>query len=173
MSPIALWPMGDLATLFTLAHSSGLLSLDGFARLTALGERRVFADGEELMRQSDKAESMFVILSGKVSVVREHPDLSAPIVLALLGPGEIVGEMGLLDGDPRSATVTAVEPTITMEVPGPALAQCVVRYPELYGSLVKVLSKRLRDANDLAAEIASGGAGSGAAPEEPAAGNEG
>lgn len=146
--------VGDPGTLFSLAHASGLLSLDGFARLAALGERRVFGDGEELMRQGAEASSMFVILSGKVSVVREHPDLSSPIILAHLGPGEIVGEMGLLDGEPRSATVTAVEETVTMEVPGASLAQCVVRYPDLYGALVKVLSRRLRDTNELAAELA-------------------
>ncbi len=148
--------MGDPVSIFALAHASGLLSLDGFARLAAAGERRTFTAGDELMRQGGEADTMYVILSGKVSVVREHPDLSSPIVLAFLGPGEIVGEMGLLDGEPRSATVEAVEDTVTMEVSKQALTQSVLRHPDLYGALVKVLSKRLRDTNDLAAMIASG-----------------
>ncbi len=148
--------MGAPASVFALAHASGLLSLDGFARLAAAGERRVFNAGDELMRQGDEANTMFVILSGRVSVVREHPDLSSPIVLAFLGPGEIVGEMGLLDGEPRSATVEAVEDTITMEVSREALTQSVLGHPDLYGALVRVLSKRLRDTNDLAASLASG-----------------
>ena len=153
---LAFAPVGDPVSIFTLAHASGLLSLDGFARLAAAGERRTFNAGDELMRQGGDAESMYVILSGKVSVVREHPDLSSPIVLAVLGPGEIVGEMGLLDGEPRSATVDAVEDTITMEVSKEALTRSVLAHPDLYGALVKVLSKRLRDTNDLAASIASG-----------------
>jgi CRP-like cAMP-binding protein len=148
--------VGDPTGLFALAHASGHLSVDGFARLAALGERRSFAAGERLMKQGTEAASMFVILAGKVSVVREHPDLATPIPLAFLGPGEVVGEMGLLDGDPRSATVTAVEETVTVEVPGEALAQCVSRYPDVYASLVKVLSKRLRDTNELVAETAKG-----------------
>ena len=99
---------------------------------------------------------MYVILSGKVSVVREHPDLSSPVVLAFLGPGDIVGEMGLLDGEPRSATVEAVEDTVTMEVSKDSLTRSVLAHPDLYGALVKVLSRRLRDTNDLAASLASG-----------------
>jgi CRP-like cAMP-binding protein len=153
--------VGDPVSIFTLAHASGLLSLDGFARLAAAGERRTFNAGDELMRQGAEADSMYVILSGKVSVVREHPDLSSPIVLAFLGPGEIVGEMGLLDGEARSATVDAVEDTITMEVSKEALTRSVLAHPDLYGALVKVLSRRLRDTNDLAASIASG------QPQEP------
>jgi len=143
-----------------MAHAGGLLSLDGFARLAAAGTRREFATGELLMRQGEPAESLFVILSGKVSVVREHPDLSTPIMLATLGPGEIVGEMGLLDGEPRSATVTALEDMVTMEVPDAVLGEMVKRHPDLYATLVKVLSRRLRSTDELAAEIA-GGPGAG------------
>jgi CRP-like cAMP-binding protein len=154
--------VGDPTTIFGLAHASGLLTLDGFARLAGVGERRVYAAGDRLMKQGDAADSLWVILSGKVSVVREHPDLASPIPLAQLGPGEVVGEMGLLDGDPRSATVTATEPTVTMEVSQSALSLVVAEHPELYAALVKTLSKRLRDTNELAAQIAS--TGDGAAP---------
>jgi CRP-like cAMP-binding protein len=128
------------------------LSLDGFARLAGLGERVAFARGSELMHQGDEADCLYVILSGGVSVVREHPHLSTPIVLAQLGPGEIVGEMGLLDGEPRSATVTALEDTVTVAIPGDVLNGFIAEHPDVYGSLSRVLSKRLRATNDLAAE---------------------
>ena len=159
--------MGDPTTIFSLAHASGLLTIDGFARLAAAGERRVYAPGERLMKQGDAAASMWVILSGKVSVVREHPDLAAPIPLAVLGPGEVVGEMGLLDGDPRSATVNAIEATITMEVAQSALSLMVTEFPDLYAALVKVLSRRLRDTNDLVAQTASDGRGAAPASKKP------
>ena len=151
--------MGDPTAIFGLAHAAGLLTIDGFARLAAAGERRSFASGERLMKQGEKAESMWVILTGKVSVVREHPDLAAPIPLATLGPGEVVGEMGLLDGDPRSATVTAAEATIAMEIPQNALSLLVAEHPDVYSALVKVLSRRLRDTNELVAQTASNGKG--------------
>lgn len=154
--------MGDPTAIFGLAHASGLLTIDGFARLAAVGERRSYAAGERLMKQGEAADSMFVILSGKVHVVREHPDLASPIPLATLGSGEVVGEMGLLDGDPRSATVTAAEPVVAMQVPQTALSQIVAQHPDIYGALVKTLSKRLRDTNELAAQIAGNGNGKGA-----------
>src|SRR5262249_45278779 len=124
--------VGEPNGILSLAHAPGLLTIDGFARLAGAGERRLFASGDRLMKQGDKAESMWVILSGKVDVVREHPDLATPIPLAQLGPGEVVGEMGLLDGDPRSATVTAAEETVAMEVPQNALSLIVTQHPELY-----------------------------------------
>ncbi len=102
------------------------------------------------MHQGAVADSLFVILEGQVKVIRTHPHLSTAIVLATLGPGEVVGEMGLLDGEPRSATVTAVEDTVAVEVAGEALEACVARYPEVYAGLLSMLSKRLRKTNDLA-----------------------
>lgn len=137
-----------------LARASTIVSLDGFARLAALGEKQHFVTGTVLMKQGEDAQTMYVILSGRVSVVREHAALATPIVLAQLGAGEIVGEMGLLDSEPRSATVTALEDTIAMEVPASALADCVASYPEVYSSLLKVLTKRLRSTDELATEIA-------------------
>ena len=156
--------MGDPTAIFGLAHASGLLTLDGFARLAGAGARRSYASGERLMKQGDKADSLFVILTGKVNVVREHPDLATPVHLATLGPGDVVGEMGLLDGDPRSATVAAADATIVMEVPQNALSLIVAEHPDVYGALVKVLSKRLRATNELVAQTASDG--NGAAPSK-------
>jgi len=138
-----------------MAHASGMLSLDGLARLAAVGERRSFAKDDLVMKQGDAATSLFVLLSGEVSVVREHPDLSEPVQLAILGPGEVVGEMGLLDGEARSATVTALGPMVAMEIGAGQLEEIVERFPEVYGALVKVLSKRLRKTDELAAEIKS------------------
>lgn len=133
------------------------LSLNGFARLAALGERAIFPEGVELMHQGDEPDCLYVILSGHVSVVREHPHLSTPIVLAQLGPGEVVGEMGLLDGEARSATVTALEDTVTVAIPGGVLSGFIAKHPDVYGSLSRVLSKRLRATNDLAAEAVGQG----------------
>lgn len=108
------------------------------------------------MRQGDEASCLHVILAGKVSVAREHAALSNPVILAFLGPGEVVGEMGLLDGEPRSATVIAIEDTVTVEVAADALAECVAEYPQVYAELARVLSRRLRSTDELAAEIVGG-----------------
>lgn len=147
---------GDV-NVVTAAGAPSRVSLGGFARLAGIGERRAFAAGSVLMRQGEESSCMFVILGGTVSVVREHPHISTPIALAHLGPGEIVGEMGLLDGDPRSATVTALEDTLAVEISGEVLQAIVAEHPDVYASLTRVLSKRLRTTNDLAAEAVGQG----------------
>lgn len=130
------------------------IPLNGLAQLAETGILRKFAAREVLMRQGDVSETMYVILSGRVEVTRSHPMLRRPLLLAKLGPGDVVGEMGLLDHEPRSATVTALEPTEAMELDDLALAQTILRYPEVSVELLKILSKRLRSTDELATEFA-------------------
>ena len=129
------------------------IPLDGLTRLAERGHPRLFPAGSILMRQGETAEVMYVILSGKVRVERHHPDLVDPVVLADLGPGEVVGEMGLLDGQPRSATVTALEDTETLEMDGADLAYTVLRYPEVSMALMQTIIRRLRILDELAAHM--------------------
>lgn len=130
------------------------LPLDGLSALAQQGQQRSFPAGAQLMAQGEVGETMYVILQGRVRVERSHPDLIEPLVLAELGPGEVVGEMGVLDDAPRSATVIAVEQTETLELTAPALAQTILRYPAVAGALLRLLSRRLRTTDELAAELA-------------------
>jgi CRP-like cAMP-binding protein len=129
------------------------IPLDGLARLARSGIKRIFPMGNVLMRQGDVSETMYVILKGRVQVERSHPQLSEAITLAVLGPGEVVGEMGLLDHEPRSATVTAIEDVEAMELDDLALAQTILQYPEVSTSLLHLLSRRLRTTDELSAEL--------------------
>ena len=76
-------------------HQGGL---DGLAWLIDIGRPRVFRPGGSLMRQGEPADCLYVILRGRVRVECSHPSFSTPVVLAELGEGEVVGEMGVLDG---------------------------------------------------------------------------
>ncbi len=125
-------------------------ALDGLAKLA---QPRSFEEGAMLMRQGDVSESMYVIIQGKVQVERTDPLLRGPLVLAELGPGEIVGELAVLDGEPRSATVTSMEPTQTLELTAPALAITVLQHPEVSRALLMVLSQRLRTTDQLAVKL--------------------
>jgi CRP/FNR family transcriptional regulator len=105
------------------------------------------------MRQGEVSDAMFVILVGSVRVARAHPDLREPFVLATLGPGEVVGEMNALDGSQRSVTVTAVDDTVAVALDARTVARMILEQPDLYGGLVRVMSKRLRSTDELAAEM--------------------
>ncbi len=123
--------------------------MEGLEYLATLGQWKTFESGDALMRQHEPSESLHIIVEGKVRVERADPLLSGPVILAELGPGEVVGEMGVLDSEPRSATVTAVDQTRTFELDTPGLTLVILRYPEVAVALLRVLSQRLRSTDEL------------------------
>jgi len=76
-----------------------------------------------------------------------------PLVLAELGPNEIVGEVGILDGGARTATVTALAPTRTLELHRTVIAVVLIQYPAVAADLLRTLSRRLRSADELAEHL--------------------
>lgn len=130
-----------------------------------LGRPRSFAFLQKLMAQGEIAASMYVILRGRVRVVR-HTDDGRSIALAELGPGEGVGEMGLIDARPRGATVVAIEPTETIEIDAEVFTTLSRRFPQFYAHLARVLSERLRSTTHQLLEH-GGGVAAPADPTDP------
>jgi CRP-like cAMP-binding protein len=139
--------------LATLATAFAGLPKEGLARLAERGKPCNFPAGAELMHQGDEGDCLYVVLRGQVQVERSHPDLAEPLILAELGPGEVVGEMAVLDRGPRSATVTAVEDTETVELSREAFASTLVAYPEVLMALLRMLAQRLRVTDELAEQV--------------------
>jgi CRP-like cAMP-binding protein len=139
-----------------LARSRPFVGLPegSLAGLIAAGRHRSFRAGAELMRQGEASDCLHLIISGQVRVLKLYEDAGGPIELAVLGAGEVVGEMGVLDGDPRSATVEAIEPTRTLQVGAEELAQLIFDHPEIGASLLRTMSHRLRNTNELASRMA-------------------
>src|SRR5438093_10339034 len=106
---------------------------EALAVLSRSGQRRRFRAGRTLIRQGEIGTTMHVIVKGRVTVQRSHPALAETLVLAEFGPGEVVGELAVLDREPRSATVTAICSTETVELSDAALADTVLRYPAASG----------------------------------------
>jgi small-conductance mechanosensitive channel/CRP-like cAMP-binding protein len=113
------WPEPDAATK-QAQRERVLAGVDLFARLTVDQRReiaaasviRMFGDGETIVRQGDPGHSMFVVCSGRAAVVLE-PDRTH---VARIEAGGYFGEMSLLTGDPRSASVVAVGDTSVLEL---------------------------------------------------------
>lgn len=95
---------------------------------------------------AEDGDSLYVIVEGRVRVVREREGREQK--LAELGPGEFFGEMALLDGKPRSATVIAEEDTQCMILPRWELQRAMRRDPEVAIHMLAVLSERLRSVYD-------------------------
>jgi CRP-like cAMP-binding protein len=117
--------------------------------LSERGRLRTFEPGEMLMRQGEESDTMYAILSGRVRVERDAPGQSAPALLAELGENEVVGEIGVLDGGPRTATVTAIEQTRTLELHRTLLAVVLLQFPDVAGELLRTLSRRLRSTDEI------------------------
>ena len=87
-------------------------------------------------------------------VTRSHPQILRPVVLAELGSRDVVGEMGVLDREPRSASVTALTEVETLELDAPTLAQVVLDHPEAAAALLRLLSQRLCSTDELMEQFA-------------------
>ena len=120
-------------------------------RLTAYGRVRRFGAGELLLRQGEVDGVMYVILRGQVRQERSHPALSEPAAVLELGPGESVGELGVLDLAPRPETVAAVEETEAIELSAVVLAETMLLYPIAALGLLSSLSRSVRTLAELEA----------------------
>lgn len=123
--------------------------LDDSARddLAALGTWRSFEAGAPLVHQGSPSRDLFVLAEGRVRVVMTTPE-GDELLLAVLGPGATVGELSVLDGEPRSATVMALEPVRALRVDGRSFGQFLLARPQAVVGLLRVLSRRLRDADE-------------------------
>ena len=107
-----------------------------------------------LFRQGDPSDDVILILSGSAEVLRESGDDS--IVLGTVRAGEFVGEMGVLEGRVRSATVRAAEPVEAELIERQAFLDRVSAEPELARKLLVRMSARLRDVEDMLTQLYAG-----------------
>ncbi len=99
-----------------------------------------FKRGEVIMRQNDLGSSMFVLVDGKVTVSVHEP--GGDRMVATLGPGEVVGEMSLMTGDRRSATVRAKGKVTALEISKAALEPILAAEPRLAERFAVVVEQR-------------------------------
>jgi CRP/FNR family cyclic AMP-dependent transcriptional regulator len=104
-----------------------------------------------LFRQGDPSDHVILIVSGSADVLRETGDEA--IVLGTVRAGEFVGEMGVLEGRVRSATVRAAEPVEAELIERQAFLDRVSAEPELARKLLLRMSARLRDVEDMLAQL--------------------
>lgn len=117
------------------------------ALLEAEARRRSFRRGEVIFHKGDPGTSMFAILDGQVRIVL--PSVSGDeALLAVLDRGDFFGELSLIDGQPRSATVVAAEPTETLVLHRETLLKALVANPEMAAGLLRALSQRLRETDE-------------------------
>jgi CRP/FNR family cyclic AMP-dependent transcriptional regulator len=105
-----------------------------------------FAEGHVLFREGDPADCVFRLLSGAVDILRELD--GDPILLGTVGAAQFIGEMGVVENRPRSATARAAS-DVEVEVLTPSeFLEQIARSPRAARELIQRLSQRLREADD-------------------------
>ena len=115
--------------------------LRGLARF---GEFRSRGAGEVVFRINDAADGLYVVLAGAASITRPDDD-GEEIELAAVGPGGFFGEMALLDGRPRSATVTVTKPTELWVLSREHFLDFIFESREVLSQLLSVMTGRIRE----------------------------
>jgi len=123
------------------------LTEEQLARLAAGVHSLSVGAHTNLMALDQPAEAVYAILRGTVRVQMEHLD-GKLVILAFLGAGDVVGEMSLLEPVGRSATVVTLEPCQLLWLDRATLEAGIVAMPRLAVNLVRLLSRRLRLANE-------------------------
>ncbi len=108
---------------------------------------RSFPKGVRVFHEGDTSDACYIVSDGDLRVTREHPDGRA-IALATLGPGDIFGELAMLDGEARSASVESLSDCELLALPAPDMRRLLAAAPEITVKLVVALTRRLREANE-------------------------
>ena len=122
------------------------------ATLAASARPRSFREGQVIFHRDDPGTGLFVVRYGLVKISIVAPDGQETLV-SLLGPGEPFGEMAIMDGQPRSATATAMERCETIYVSREGFLRFLDEHPGAMRKIIVMLSRRLRSATDHLADL--------------------
>ena len=115
-------------------------------KVRALARVRVCAEGEVVFKEGDVGDGMYLIQTGQVEISSCAGE-SRRHVFSRFGPGEIIGEMAVVEDRPRSATVVATRETELLFFPRAELLAAIERSPGLSMALLREISSRLREFN--------------------------
>ncbi len=122
--------------------------------LGARAHRRVFPAGSNIITAEQPGEAVYVILHGTVKIHVEQTD-GRDVVLAILGTGDTLGEMSLIDSAGRSASAITLEDSLLLWMDKSAFQEALHNFPAVSQNLVRILSGRVRLANELIQALAT------------------
>jgi CRP-like cAMP-binding protein len=108
--------------------------------------RRRFAAGEVIFREGDASDQAYLLRSGRVAILKESGH--GPVQLAVLGDGDVLGEMGLLEERPRSATARVLDDVVADAVNATEFSHMLENDPGASIGILRVLFERLRAVNE-------------------------
>ncbi len=123
-----------------------LLDAEERSALEATGARQAYPRSAVLFREGSPSVSVIIVLSGRVKISSDTAS-GTEVVLAIRGPGALLGELSAIDGGPRSATVTALEPVTVLSITSADFQRHLLAHGRVAFVFMRVLTRRLRDAD--------------------------
>jgi CRP/FNR family transcriptional regulator, cyclic AMP receptor protein len=119
---------------------------DQLRMLTMVVTRKSAPRSTTIMAGGDPTDSLYIVLSGRLKVMMSDAE-GKEVILSILGPGEFFGEMGLIDDEPRSATVVTIEPCELLSIAKRDFKKALAENFEMSMAVMRGLVKRLREAD--------------------------
>jgi CRP/FNR family transcriptional regulator, cyclic AMP receptor protein len=119
---------------------------DQLRMLAMLGTRKSAPRSNTIMAGGDPTDSLYIVLSGRLKVMMSDSE-GNEVILAILGPGAFFGEMGLIDDEPRSATVVTIEPCELLSIAKRDFKKSMAENFQMAEAVMRGLVKRLREAD--------------------------
>jgi CRP/FNR family transcriptional regulator len=123
------------------------LSPEELQRIAQVATPRSYPPDTRVFHEGDPGDASYIVVRGSCRVIRQHSD-GRVITLATLGPGAIFGELAMLDGERRSASVESVESTELFALPASDIRPLIRDHPEMAEKLIIALTRRIREANE-------------------------
>ena len=123
------------------------LAADDLEKVNVLMHRKTFPTGVNIITVAQPGDLVYILLEGTVKIYVDQLD-GSEVILAFLGPGDTFGEMSMVDSAGRSANVVALEDCICLLMDRTAFHQCLKSTKGLSYNLVRLMSRRLRLANE-------------------------
>ncbi len=114
------------------------------ATIAASGTDRQLVRGDVLFKEGDEADALYVVTRGRLAIAIANPIDHRETVVSLMEPGDLFGEMAMLDDGPRSAMARALEPSTVVSIPYQAVLAVFRDQPHLLWGVTRLLAKRLR-----------------------------
>jgi CRP/FNR family transcriptional regulator, cyclic AMP receptor protein len=140
--------MGEAsAQLLTRVPLFAELSGSELERIAAVAVPRSYPKGVRVFHEGDNSDACYIVREGDLRVTREHSDGRA-IALATLGPGDIFGELAMLDGGSRSASVETLTDAELLALPASDVRRVIAAHGDIAAKLIVAITRRLRETNE-------------------------
>jgi CRP/FNR family transcriptional regulator, cyclic AMP receptor protein len=137
----------DSVELLTRVPLFSELSSTELERIGSVAIPRSYPKGVRVFHEGDHSDACYIVRSGDLRVTREHSDGRA-IALATLGHGDIFGELAMLDGGTRSASVETLSDAELLALPASDVRRVIAAHGDIAAKLIVAITRRLRETNE-------------------------